>query len=424
MERMEQTTRVETLPNGLTVAVEEMPHLRSVSLGVWLRGGSRHEPEHLAGVTHFIEHMLFKGSESLSCQEIAERIDLLGGNVDAYTSREKTSYIAKVRDAQFVDAIELLAEMILRPAFSADDIAMEREVVLEELSMVQDTPDDLVHEVFGQALYGGHPLGRSILGTPETVRGFTRDNVSDFFLERYRADRLLISAAGNVRAEQVIAQAERLFGALPRATGALPVESPLPLPSSQLLDRDTLEQVQLLIGVPTFPVTDARRMVLEVLSSYLGGSVSSRLFQNVRERLGLAYAVNSFHTSYSDSGYLAVYAATGADRFAQLVDVLRAELEAVAAGDFQPGDVERVKSMLETEIVLGMESSSSRMSLLAKQLIYFGRVLPIAEILAEVERVSYGDVVTLAGALLTGTPLAACAVGRLNGHRLNLGSLS
>lgn len=424
MERMEQEFRVETLANGLTVAVEEMPHLRSVSLGVWLRGGSRHEPDHLAGVTHFIEHMLFKGSQSLSCLEIAERIDLLGGNVDAYTSREKTSYIAKVRDAQFVDALELLAEMILRPAFSADDIAMEREVVLEELSMVQDTPDDLVHEVFGPALYGAHPLGRSILGTPESVKGFTRENVRAFFEERYRADRLIIAAAGNVRAEQVIGQAERLFGALPRALAPLPTEAPVPMPGPQLIDRESLEQVQLLLGVPTFPAADPRRFVLEVLSSYLGGSVSSRLFQNVRERLGLAYAINSFHTSYTDSGYLAVYAATGADRLGQLIDVLRAELEAVAAGDFKPEDVDRVKSMLETEIVLGMESSSSRMSLLAKQIIYFGRVVPMAEILADVEKVSYADVVTLAGSLLTGSPLATSAVGRLDGHRHNLGALS
>jgi predicted Zn-dependent peptidase len=400
-----------------------MPQLRSVTIGLWFCHGSRHEQPQEAGLSHFIEHLVFKGSENSSCLELAQRIDQLGGNVDAYTSREKTSYISKVIDSQYVEALELLAEIVLTPAFIEKEIAMERDVVLEEIRMVNDTPDDLVLEIFNEQLYGDHPLGQSILGSPKSVSAFNRERVLSFFLDNYRPDRVILAVAGNVPAQKVMETADCLFGGM-KPNGVPPLQTaPAYRAGTAIVKRRNLEQVQLTMGVETFPIRDDRRNALEILSTYLGGSMSSRLFQNVRERLGLAYSVNSFPHLFSDCGYLAVYAATGPERIEQLVKVIRGELRSVASGEISREDIERVKSMIRTDVVMGMESSGNRMALLVKQLIAFGAIKSLDQLIAEFDAVTYHDVVQLAGQLLDGAKLTAVALGPVGNAHLDFSPL-
>jgi predicted Zn-dependent peptidase len=420
---MKQTIVQHTLPNGLRIVVEEMPQLRSATIGLWICHGSRHEQPQEAGLSHFIEHLVFKGSQISSCLELAQRIDQLGGNVDAYTSREKTSYVAKVIDSQFIEAMELLSEIVLTPAFVEKEVATEREVVLEEIRMVNDTPDDLVLEIFNEQLYGDHPLGRSILGTPKSVSAFNRDTVLSFFGENYRPDRMILAVAGNVQAQKVMEIADRLFGGM-KPNGDPPLQStPRFRAGTAIVKRRNLEQVQLTMAVEAFSIRDERRNALEILNTYLGGSMSSRLFQNVRERLGLAYSVNSFSHLYSDCGYLAVYAATGPERIEELVKVIRKELESVARGEISREDINRVKSMIRNDVVMGMESSGNRMTLLAKQLIAFGTIKNLDQLIAEFDSVTYEEVIHLAAQLLDGAPLTAVALGPVGNARLDFNPL-
>lgn len=223
---MEQIVTRHKLPNGIEIAVEEMPQIRSVSIGFWIKNGSRHENKNQGGMSHFIEHLLFKGTKNLTCKEIAEKTDLLGGNIDAFTSREKTSYIAKVVNNQFDEAFDLLADILLNPVFNESDFEMEKEVVLEEIRMVNDTPDDLVHEVFLNSLLGDHPMGRSILGSPESVTNYDLETIKEFYTQRYTSNRILITAAGNIKADQVIKAAQRCFGHLPENNEDLVPEPP------------------------------------------------------------------------------------------------------------------------------------------------------------------------------------------------------
>lgn len=420
---MDQKIVRKRLSNGLEIAVEEMPQLGSVSLGMWFLNGSRHESEHQSGLSHFIEHLLFKGSRNHTCEEIARKIDHLGGNVDAFTSREKTSYVAKVMDSQFEEALSLLSEIVFNPAFDSGDLAMERDVVVEEIRMVHDTPDDLVHEVFTKSLYGDHPLGQSILGTEESVRAFDHDLVHSFYVDHYRPDRVLITVAGNVDSTDAITLCESLFGGMNPNGNGLKTIPPQYRGEIDLLERDTLEQVQLLMGVQTFEVTSEHRHALEILNTYLGGSMSSRLFQSIRERLGLAYSIHSFTHGFTDTGYLAVYGATSPDRIEMMVDQIRAELESTARGEFTKEDVDRVKAMIKTDFMLGLESSSSRMGMLAKQILYFGEIKPLDQLIAEFDAVTYTDVVELAQTILKGSSLTASVIGNIGAKNLNFDDL-
>ena len=414
---MDQSIAVETLENGLRIVVEEIPLLRSVSLGLWIGQGSRHEADDQAGLSHFIEHLLFKGTARRSCQEIAEAIDGMGGNLDAFTGREFTSYITKVLDDHFDDALALLAELMLEPRFDAEDIELEREVVLEEIKMVQDSPEEQVHELFIESFYGGHPLGRSILGRRETVSSFDTKVVRDFFERNYRPERMLLSVAGNVRAGDVIEAARKQLGGMERGDGPPPESTPGHVPGLHVREREAVEQVHLLIGANAFGKRDKRRYEFDTLNAYLGGSVSSRLFQNVRERLGLAYAIHSFTNTYADCGLLAVYAATGHDRAGKLLDVIFDELEAVTRGEIETKHVERAKTLIKGDVMLGLENSANRMAFLARQMIYFGTARRMDEVLERLEAVTAESVTEVAADILKGTPITLAAVGNHDGWR-------
>src|SRR3954465_8137573 len=297
----------EVLDTGLRLITESMPHVRSVSIGVWLTRGSRHESEDRGGIAHFVEHMLFKGTGTRSAEDIAQAIDSIGGQLDAFTAKEYASYYIKVLDGHLPLAVDLLSDIVLRPAFAADEVEREKKVILEEIKMVEDTPDDLVHELFTQHFWENHPLGRPILGSKESVESFTTDLLRDYFRNAYTAKNLIVSAVGNLEHQRVRDLVEERFGSLVEPGEAFRDEAPQVIPKVLVRNKE-LEQSHLCVGVSSYPQNHDDRYSSYVLNTLLGGSMSSRLFQNVREKRGLAYAVFSGLSAYRDAGSFTVYA--------------------------------------------------------------------------------------------------------------------
>jgi len=309
------------LPNGLVVITETMSHVRSVSVGVWIRNGSRREVPEENGLAHFIEHMVFKGTERRSAEAIAREMDSVGGMLDAFTSKEQICFNAKVLDDHLPIAFDVISDLVLRPKFDTEDVKKERQVVLEEIKMDLDNPEYMLHEIFTRNFWPGHALGRPILGTPDTVKKFNREGLKSRFQHWFAPDHLVISAAGNVTHDKVLALVQKEFGQLP-AAGVLDNHiAPATHAPIHLETKKDLEQVHLCIGVPSLPLGHERRFSAAVLNNVLGGGMSSRLFQNIREKQGLAYAVFSELTPYSDAGMLTVYAGTGKETIGQVIDL-------------------------------------------------------------------------------------------------------
>ena len=400
----------ETLPAGLRLVTESMPHVRSVTVGVWIKRGSRHESDAEAGVAHFVEHMLFKGTTTRSAQVIAQTIDSIGGQLDAFTAKEYAGYYIKVLDEHLPLAIDLLADMVMRPALMPADIEREQGVILEEIKMVEDAPDDLVHEVFAQQCWPTHPLGRPILGTPETVTSFDSPGLRDYFQRTYLASNLVVAAAGrfdHARLRDLVVQA---FEQLPAALEPDGTEPPSVTPGVTFR-RKPIEQAHLCLGTPAYHQTHDDRHALFVLNTILGGSMSSRLFQHIREERGLAYVVYSGLTTYSDAGMLTVYAGCAAERVREVVDLTMAELQTLRDAPVPAEELTRAKDHLKGSLMLNLESTSSRMSHLARQHIQFGRYFTLDEILAQIDRVSAADVQRVAAELFRNGGLAASVVG-------------
>ena len=408
------TIRKETLRNGITLLTEGMPHVRSVTIGVWLRRGSRHEPASLNGASHFIEHLVFKGTENRSAREIALAVDSIGGQMDAFTSKEYTCFYAKVLDDHVKDAVDLLSDIVLRPLFDAQELERERKVIVEEIRMVEDAPEELVYDMFSTHFYPGHPLGRPIQGTEGTVGGFSRRRLLRYFRENYVPDNILIVAAGNVRHATLARLLAKTFGRMPRvrkvASRGLP---PRPRGGIVTSPKKELEQLHLLMGVPAFPERHARRYPLFVLNALLGGTMSSRLFQKVREERGLAYSVYSAVNAFADSGVMMVYAGTSPDKGDELLSVVRDELRDLRDKGPSAREVEVAKEHLKGSLMLSLESTSSRMSNLARQEMYHRRTFSMTEILERLNRVTRADVHRMARKVFRpGTP-ALAAVGRI-----------
>jgi predicted Zn-dependent peptidase len=402
-----------------------MPHVRSVSIGVWLARGSRHEAEAQSGIAHFVEHMLFKGTATRSAEDIAQAIDSIGGQMDAFTAKEYASYYIKVLDEHLPLAVDVLADIVLRPAFSADDIEREKKVVLEEIKMVEDTPDDLVHELFTEHFWQGHPLGRPILGTRETVEALTAARLRTYFEDAYTAGNMIIAAVGNVQHAAVRELVSRYFGDLPRGEGRLVDEPPRVVPRVVIRNKE-LEQSHVCLGTSAYRQDHEDRYASYVLNTVLGGSMSSRLFQNVREKRGLAYAVFSGLSAYRDAGSVTVYAGCANNAVGELVDVVVAELRRMKEEPPPDAELRRAKDHLKGSLMLNLESTSSRMSHLARQEIYFDRQFGLDETLEGVERVTREDVQRVACDLFADGALAATVLGAVNGlelprERLSLG---
>ena len=406
------------LPNGIRLLTERMPHVRSVSIGVWLARGSRHEPQAQSGIAHFVEHMLFKGTATRSAEDIAQEIDSIGGQMDAFTAKEYASYYIKVLDEHLPLAVEVLADIVMRPAFRREDIEREKKVVLEEIKMVEDTPDDLVHELFTEQFWADHPLGRPILGTKETVEALTADALRTYFTRTYSAPNLIIAATGNIEHEAVKALVSRMFEEVP--TQGDPLSDAPPDTSSTIIIRNKdLEQSHVCLGTPGYRQDHDARYASYVLNTILGGSMSSRLFQNVREKRGLAYSVFSGLSAYRDAGSMTIYAGCANEAVGELIDVVIAELRRIKQEPPPASELQRAKDHLKGSLMLNLESTSSRMSQLARQEIYFDRQCDLDETLQGVERVTGADVERVAHELFADGSLAATVLGKVEGLNLS-----
>jgi predicted Zn-dependent peptidase len=402
----------EVLDSGLRLITETMPHVRSVSIGVWLTRGSRHEAQPQSGIAHFVEHMLFKGTASRTAEDIAQEIDSIGGQLDAFTAKEYASYYIKVLDEHLPTAVELLSDIVMRPRFERDDIEKEKKVILEEIKMVEDTPDDLVHELFTQHFWEGHALGRPILGSKETVESFTSAILRDYFSTTYVAPNLIVSAAGNVQHAQVREIVSRAFEPLPTTRVAYDDTVPRVVPQVLVRTKE-LEQSHVCLGTNSYPQSHPDRYVGYIMNTVLGGSMSSRLFQNVREKRGLAYAVFSGLSAYRDAGNLTIYAGCANEAVPEVVDLCVEELKGLKQSPVPEPELRRAKDHLKGSLMLSLENTASRMSHLARQEIYFERHFGLDETLAGVERVTAGDVQRVATDLFSNGSLAATVVGPL-----------
>jgi len=412
------------LPNGLVVITETMQHVRSVSVGIWVRNGSRREVPAENGLAHFMEHMVFKGTERRSAEDIAREMDSVGGMLDAFTSKEQICFNAKVLDEHLPIAFDVLADLVLRPKFDSDDVRKERRVVLEEIKMDLDNPEYLLHDIFTRGFWPDHSLGRPILGTPETVRKFDRDALRRRFKNWFAPDHILVTAAGNITHEEVLKLVEKEFGQLQPQSACDGDEVPSTGAFIRVETKRDLEQVHLCIGVPSLSIAHERRFGVAVLNNLLGGGMSSRLFQNIREKQGLAYAVFSELTPYSDVGMLSVYAGTAKENIGNVLDLTIAEFRAMKESPVSEEELRRAKNHLKGSLMLSLESTSSRMSNLARQELYFHRFSSLDEILTSIEAVTREQVQTLAQEFFRPESIAVAVLGPLNGFTIERSRLA
>jgi predicted Zn-dependent peptidase len=412
------TMQKEILPNGLVILTEPMEHVHSVSVGIWLRSGSRREPAEINGISHFIEHMVFKGTQRRTAEDIAREIDRLGGMLDAFTSKEMVCFNTRVLDEHLAKAFDVLADIVLEPKFAADDIAREQSVVLEEIRMTQDNPEDLVHELFTQNFWHPHALGKPILGTPETVSAFTRDTLQAWFKQCYAPNRLVITAAGHLTHQQLVDLVSERFAKLPRAEEGFADPKPVPMQHITQRSKSELEQVHLCLGVPALPLTDRRRFTVSVMNNILGGGMSSRLFQNIRERQGLAYSIFSDLNPYRDTGILSVYAGTSLETTEKVVQSVLAEFSRMRDEPIADEELRRAKDHLKGATLLSLEGSGARMSSLARYHMYFDRHFTPQELIAMLEAVTAEEVQAVAREFFQPGRIAASVVGNLNGFQL------
>jgi predicted Zn-dependent peptidase len=408
----------ETLPNGLTLVTEEVPAVRSAAVGVWLTRGSRHETDAASGISHFIEHMVFKGTKTRSAERIAAEVDSIGGYMDAFTAKEYASFHLKVLDEHLPLAVEILGDIVLNPLFDPAEMAKEKKVIFEEINMVEDTPDDLVMELFAEAFWPGHPLGRPILGTKKTVGRFRREDLSSYFSRVYHPANILIAAAGHLEHASVAALVGRHFSGLhrERARGGARGRAPTVVTRTVARSKKELEQVHVCLGAPAFPQAHPDRYAVYVLNTVLGGSMSSRLFQNVREKRGLVYSISSGVTAYSDAGLVSVYAGTSLDSLPEVIRLTLEEIRRLRGEPLGEEELRRAKDHIKGGLVLSLESTAARMNHLARQEIYFGRQFPLDEILGGIEEVTAADVQRVAAGIFDGR-VAASVLGDLRGFR-------
>ncbi|HEV2397030.1 MAG TPA: pitrilysin family protein [Candidatus Sulfotelmatobacter sp.] len=416
--------RRQKLPNGLTVITEQMQHIRSASIGIWLQTGSRDEDAEWNGISHFIEHMVFKGTEHRTAEEIARQVDSIGGNMDAFTAKECICFNVKVLDEHLPVALDILSDLVLHPIFDATDIARERGVIMEEIKMDEDNPDYLVHEIFTQNFWKDHPLGKPILGTKETVKRFERDGVLDAYAHRFSPGNIIVSAAGNLDHDQFVKLVNGHFEHMkPRSNG---FHSSAPKTFSRIILRNkkALEQVQLCIGVPAHPIAHEKRHAGYILNTLLGGGMSSRLFQNIRERQGLAYSIYSDLNPYRDTGCLAVYAGTSLASASKVVQSVVQEFRKLKKEPVPDEELRRAKAQLKGSLMLSLESSTSRMSNLARQEMYFDRFYDLDELIEKIEAVTLDDLTVLANEFFKPESVAVTALGNLNGLKLTRDQLA
>ncbi|WP_018922504.1 M16 family metallopeptidase [Salsuginibacillus kocurii] len=384
------------LPNGLRIVTEHMPHVRSVSIGIWIGTGSRYENAAENGISHFLEHMLFKGTENRTAAEIAEAFDQIGGHVNAFTSKEYTCFYAKVLDEHASRAIDILADMFFSSTFQEEEVEREKSVVLEEIKMVDDTPDDIVHDYLGEASYHNHPIGRPILGTEDTLEQFDRNTLQEYMDKHYSAENVVISLAGNVT-ESIREETKARFAEVPAKKEQRALTPPRFYQDKRTYQKRT-EQAHLCLGFPGLEIGSDRMYTMILLNNYIGGSMSSKLFQEIREKRGLAYAVFSYHSAFQDTGMFTIYAGTAEDQLDELFEATISTLTEVKQQGITSKDLENGKEQLKGNIMLSLESTNSRMSRNGKNELMLGHHRSLDDVLALIQEVSVADLSEVAKA--------------------------
>ena len=395
-----------------------MPHVRSVSVGIWIGTGSREEPVQDTGISHFIEHMVFKGTKNRSAEQIARSVDSIGGGLDAFTSKELVSYNVKVLDEHLPEAYDVVADLVRNPLFQKEDIEKEKGVILEELKMEVDNPEYLIHEIFSSHFWKNHSLGRPILGTKQTIRGFDRDKVEHYYRHFYTPSNILITAAGSLKHKQLVDLTEKHFDDLKKKARVKLDVKPQPHAPLIFRNKNSLEQVHVYLGVPSIAMSHESRFACYILNAILGGGMSSRLFQNIREKQGLAYTVYSELTMYRDAGCMLIYAGTSQRSAGKVVDSVVHELRELTDRPVTPDELRRAKDHLKGSYVLGLESTSSRMGNLVRQELYFNRFFSLDEMLDSIENVTADEVQKLAQQFFDPKRMALAMLGRLEGFRV------
>jgi predicted Zn-dependent peptidase len=416
--------RRQVLPNGLTVITEQMQHIRSASIGIWLQTGSRDEDPQWNGISHFIEHMVFKGTKNRTAEEIARQVDSIGGNMDAFTAKECICFNVKVLDEHIPTALEILSDLVLHPVFDAADIARERGVIIEEIKMDEDNPDYLVHEIFTQNFWKDHPLGKPILGTKETVKRFERQPVLDAYGHRFAPGNIIVSAAGHLEHGPFVDLVIKHFEHMKPSKNGFHSGAPKTASRIILRNKKALEQVQLCIGVPCHPIAHAQRHAGYILNTLLGGGMSSRLFQNIRERQGLAYSIYSDLNPYRDTGCMAVYAGTSRESAAKVVQSVVSEFSKLKTETVTDEELRRSKDQLKGSLMLSLESSTARMSNLARQEMYFEHFYDLDELIEKIEGVTAEDLQSLANEFFKTESVAVTALGNLSGLKISRDQLA
>jgi predicted Zn-dependent peptidase len=398
------SVRVTTLPNGLRVATDQMPGIETATIGIWTSCGARNERAHENGVAHLLEHMLFKGTGRRSAQAIAEEIEAVGGQMNAYTARENTAYYARVLKEDVPLAVDIIADLLQHSIFDETELARERSVVLQEIGQANDTPDDIIFDHFQAAAYPDQPIGRPVLGTPETVAGMPRHALTGYLQSHYVPSELVLTAAGGVDHDRLVDQAHQVFGAL--STAEPPHSPAVNYIGGDFRDDQDLEQLHFLLGFPGAAITDSDYYAQSVLSSLLGGGMSSRLFQEVREKRGLVYAIYTFASAYRDGGIFGIYAGTGAAEIGELVPVVCDELCKVIDGVVE-AEISRARAQLKAGLLMSLESTMSRAEQLGQHLLLFGRPISTQEIIARIDGVDAPAVRRAAARLFASKPTIA-----------------
>jgi predicted Zn-dependent peptidase len=418
MTNTERNLRRTVLPNGLIVLTERMEHLHSVAMGVWIKSGSRCEPAETNGISHFVEHMLFKGTRSRSAQLIAREMDSIGGNLDAFTGKETICFNVKSLSDHVPIALDVLSDLVLNPVFAAPDIERERGVILEEIKIDEDNPDVLVHELFTQSFWRDHPLGWPILGTTKTVAGLDQKSLFDYHNDRFHGGNMVFTAAGNLDHDQFVEAVVGKFSSLAGGAALHELSAPEATARIVLRNKKSLEQVQICLGVPAPPITDEGRYTTLILNTILGGGMSSRLFQTIREDRGMVYSIYSDLSPYRDTGTLCVYAGTSAGKAIEVVDLILAEFHKLKQDLLTPEELTRAKDQVKGNILLGLESSSARMANLARQEMYFQQFFSVDEVIARINEVEAAQVQAMAQRLFDPERIAVTLLGRLDGVKL------
>lgn len=405
------------LPNGIRIVSETIPYVKSISMGVWIATGSRFEEEYNHGVSHFIEHLMFKGTTRRSAKEIAETVDAVGGQLNAFTAKECTCYYLKILDTHADLAMDILSDMLLASKFAEEDIERERQVVLEEVHMYEDSPDELVHDIYLDSVWPVHPLGRNILGTTDSIERFNRELVLKYFQDFYTPDNMVIAAAGNITHEDLVSLAERYFGKFKGKKRNIDITTPAFVPARTTINKDS-EQVNVCLGTLSVPQDNPQIYPVYIFNNILGGGISSRLFQAIREERGLAYSIYSYQNNYKDAGLLTIYAGTRPGNINQVLELIIENLREFKIKGIDEQEMIKSKEQIKGSLLLGLESSSSRMSRMGKLEVTLGKFITLDEVVRKIDNVTLADVNEIIDQMLVAEKLCFTALGPVDSIKL------